>query len=156
MLHGPRCIRDLCREASGLIALLIAFTFDLDQPQRALLTVFIVAQPQSGLVLAKSRHHAIARTGWHWRSHFRGAGGTRFDVPLPCLSRSTASETRLIVETRNPRPTSYTAGRLTSSDSSALANPEGLHRTLRLWATKRDRADPCHSATQRKIRKTPP
>jgi hypothetical protein len=44
------------REASGLIALLVAFTFDLDQPQRALLTVFIVAQPQSGLVLAKRRH----------------------------------------------------------------------------------------------------
>src|SRR5882672_8658390 len=40
--------------ASGLIALLIAFTFNLDQPQWALLTVFIVSQPQSGLVLAKS------------------------------------------------------------------------------------------------------
>jgi uncharacterized membrane protein YccC len=40
--------------ASGLIALLVAFTFNLDQPQWALLTVFIVAQPQSGLVLAKS------------------------------------------------------------------------------------------------------
>jgi uncharacterized membrane protein YccC len=39
--------------ASGLIALLIAFTFNLDQPQWALLTVFIVSQPQSGLVLAK-------------------------------------------------------------------------------------------------------
>src|ERR1700732_4011435 len=40
--------------ASGLIALLVAFTFNLDQPQWALLTVFIVSQPQSGLVLAKS------------------------------------------------------------------------------------------------------
>jgi len=37
--------------ASGLIAPLVAFTFNLDQPQWALLTVFIVAQPQSGRVL---------------------------------------------------------------------------------------------------------
>src|SRR5712671_1473709 len=44
---------------SGLIALLIAFTFNLDQPQWALLTVFIVAQPQSGLVLAKSFYRII-------------------------------------------------------------------------------------------------
>src|ERR1700757_3723383 len=41
--------------ASGLIAFLVAFTFNLDQPYWALLTVFIVSQPQqSGLVLAKS------------------------------------------------------------------------------------------------------
>jgi uncharacterized membrane protein YccC len=45
--------------ASALIALLFAFTFDLDQPQWALLTVFIVAQPQSGLVLAKSFYRII-------------------------------------------------------------------------------------------------
>jgi uncharacterized membrane protein YccC len=45
--------------ASGLIALLVAFTFDLDQPQWALLTVFIVAQPQSGLVFAKSFYRII-------------------------------------------------------------------------------------------------
>src|SRR5690349_1611994 len=45
--------------ASGLLALLIAFTFDLDQPKWALLTVFIVAQPQSGLVLAKSFYRII-------------------------------------------------------------------------------------------------
>jgi uncharacterized membrane protein YccC len=45
--------------ASAIIALLIAFTFDLDQPQWALLTVFIVAQPQSGLVLAKSFYRVI-------------------------------------------------------------------------------------------------
>jgi uncharacterized membrane protein YccC len=45
--------------ASGLIALLVAFTFNLDQPQWALLTVFIVAQPQSGLVLAKSFYRII-------------------------------------------------------------------------------------------------
>src|SRR5262245_20066608 len=47
--------------ASGLIALAIAFAFNLDQPKWALLTVFIVAQPQSGFVLAKS-FHRIAGT----------------------------------------------------------------------------------------------
>jgi len=45
--------------ASGLIALLVAFTFNLDQPYWALLTVFIVSQPQSGLVLAKSFYRII-------------------------------------------------------------------------------------------------
>jgi len=45
--------------ASGLLALLIAFVFNLDQPKWALLTVFIVAQPQSGLVLAKSFYRII-------------------------------------------------------------------------------------------------
>src|ERR1700738_40434 len=46
--------------ASGLVALLVAFTFNLDQPQWALLTVFIVSQPQeSGLVLAKSFYRLI-------------------------------------------------------------------------------------------------
>src|SRR5690349_20168486 len=40
---------------SGLLALLISFTFNLDQPQWTLLTVFIVSQPRrDGLVLAKS------------------------------------------------------------------------------------------------------
>ena len=45
--------------AAGLLALLVAFTFNLDQPKWALLTVFIVAQPQSGLVLAKSFYRII-------------------------------------------------------------------------------------------------
>src|SRR3984957_12752757 len=45
--------------ASGLLALLVAFTFNLDQPKWSLLTVFIVAQPQSGLVLAKSFYRII-------------------------------------------------------------------------------------------------
>jgi uncharacterized membrane protein YccC len=44
---------------SGLLALLVAFAFNLDQPKWALLTVFIVAQPQSGLVLAKSFYRII-------------------------------------------------------------------------------------------------
>jgi uncharacterized membrane protein YccC len=45
---------------SGLIAPLVAFTFNLDQPYWALLTVFIVAQPQqSGQVLAKSFYRII-------------------------------------------------------------------------------------------------
>jgi len=46
--------------ASGLLALLIAFTFNLDQPQWTLLTVFIVSQPrQDGLVFAKSFYRII-------------------------------------------------------------------------------------------------
>src|SRR6267378_1080299 len=45
--------------ASGLLALLVAFTFNLDQPQWVLLTVFIVSQPQSGLVLAKSFYRIV-------------------------------------------------------------------------------------------------
>jgi uncharacterized membrane protein YccC len=42
-----------------LLALLVAFALNLDQPKWALLTVFIVAQPQSGLVLAKSFYRII-------------------------------------------------------------------------------------------------
>jgi len=46
--------------AAGLLALLVAFTFNLDQPYWALLTVFIVSQPQqSGLVLAKSFYRIV-------------------------------------------------------------------------------------------------
>src|SRR3984893_3604685 len=45
--------------ASGLLSVLHLFTFNLDQPQWALLTVFIVSQPQSGLVLAKSFYRII-------------------------------------------------------------------------------------------------
>src|SRR5260221_1766356 len=45
--------------ASGLLALLVAFAFNLDQPKWALLTVFIVAQPQSRLVLANSFYRII-------------------------------------------------------------------------------------------------
>src|SRR3954464_604229 len=46
--------------ASGLIALLVAFIFNLDEPYWALLTVFIVAQPQqSGQVLAKSFYRMV-------------------------------------------------------------------------------------------------
>jgi len=46
--------------AAGLIALLIAFTFNLDQPQWALLTIFIVSQPElSGPVFAKAFYRII-------------------------------------------------------------------------------------------------
>jgi hypothetical protein len=44
---------------SALITLLVAFTFNLDQPQWALLTVLIVSRPQSRLVLAKSFYRLI-------------------------------------------------------------------------------------------------
>lgn len=45
--------------ASSLLALWVAFAFDLDAPKWSLLTVFIVAQPQSGLVLAKSFYRIL-------------------------------------------------------------------------------------------------
>ena len=46
--------------ASALMALLLAFTFNLDQPLWALLTVFIVSQAgQSGPVLAKSFYRVV-------------------------------------------------------------------------------------------------
>src|SRR5882672_7119321 len=60
--------------ASGLLALLVAFTFNLDQPKWALLTVFIVAQPQSGLVLAKSFYRIVGT--------LIGAAGALFLVSL--------------------------------------------------------------------------
>ncbi len=61
--------------ASGLLALLVAFTFNLDQPYWALLTVFIVSQPQKdGLILAKSFYRIIGT--------FIGAGGALVLVAL--------------------------------------------------------------------------
>src|SRR5215831_6686874 len=60
LAEGPSAVVFAAKTmASGLIALLIAFTFNLDQPQWSLLTVFIVAQPQSGLVFAKSYYRII-------------------------------------------------------------------------------------------------
>ena len=54
------CIFAAKTTASALIALLVSFTFNLDEPYWALLTVFIVSQPQqSGQVLAKSFYRMI-------------------------------------------------------------------------------------------------
>jgi len=53
------CIFATKTMASGLLALLVAFAFNLDQPRWALITVFIVARPQSGFVLAKSFYRII-------------------------------------------------------------------------------------------------
>lgn len=39
---------------AGILALYLAFRFELQQPQWALVTVFVVSQPLSGMVLAKS------------------------------------------------------------------------------------------------------
>jgi uncharacterized membrane protein YccC len=44
---------------AGLLALYLAFWLGLDEPRWALLTVYIVSQPESGLVLAKSFHRAL-------------------------------------------------------------------------------------------------
>ncbi len=44
---------------AGLLALFIAFWLGLDEPRWALLTVFIVSQPDSGLVLAKGFYRIL-------------------------------------------------------------------------------------------------
>jgi uncharacterized membrane protein YccC len=44
---------------AGLFALYLAFWLGLDEPRWALLTVYIVSQPESGLVLAKSFYRAL-------------------------------------------------------------------------------------------------
>jgi uncharacterized membrane protein YccC len=44
---------------AGLLALYVAFWLGLDEPRWALLTVYVVSQPESGLVLAKSFHRAL-------------------------------------------------------------------------------------------------
>src|ERR1700754_3853303 len=45
--------------AASLLALYIAFWVSLDDPRWALLTVFVVSQPDSGLVLAKSFYRIL-------------------------------------------------------------------------------------------------
>jgi len=45
--------------ASALLALLVAYTFNLDAPRWSVLCIYIVAQPQSGLVLAKSFYRIV-------------------------------------------------------------------------------------------------
>jgi uncharacterized membrane protein YccC len=44
---------------AAFLALWIAYRFDIDNARSAMLTVFIVAQPQSGLVLAKSFYRIV-------------------------------------------------------------------------------------------------
>ena len=48
--------------ASALLALFISFWLGLDEPYWALLTVFVVAQPDSGLVLAKGFYRLLGTT----------------------------------------------------------------------------------------------
>jgi len=52
--EGPAWIFVFKTLAAALLALWIAFRLGFDSPRSAMLTVFIVAQPQTGLVLAKS------------------------------------------------------------------------------------------------------
>jgi uncharacterized membrane protein YccC len=47
---------------AGLLALFIAFWLGLDQPRWALLTVFVVSQPDSGQVLAKGFYRILGTT----------------------------------------------------------------------------------------------
>ncbi len=44
---------------AGLLALYVAFWLGLDEPRWALMTVYVVAQPEGGLVLAKSFYRAL-------------------------------------------------------------------------------------------------
>src|ERR1700730_19031903 len=44
---------------AGLLALYVSFWLGLDEPRWALLTVYIVSQPESGLVLAKGFYRAL-------------------------------------------------------------------------------------------------
>src|SRR5438876_5636765 len=44
---------------AGLLALFLAFWLGLDEPRWALLTVFVVSQPDSGLVLAKGFYRIL-------------------------------------------------------------------------------------------------
>lgn len=48
---------------AGLLALFLAFWLELDEPRWALLTVFIVSQPDSGLVLAKGFYRILGTIG---------------------------------------------------------------------------------------------
>ncbi|TIU46748.1 MAG: FUSC family protein, partial [Mesorhizobium sp.] len=45
--------------SAGLIALLVAYALKLDHPQWAMMTVFIVAQPVAGMVLAKGFYRLL-------------------------------------------------------------------------------------------------
>ncbi|HJV67313.1 MAG TPA: FUSC family protein [Geomonas sp.] len=51
---GQQHIFVLKTPLAALIAMLIAMRLELDQPRTAMITVFVVMQPQTGLVLAKS------------------------------------------------------------------------------------------------------
>jgi uncharacterized membrane protein YccC len=44
---------------AGLLALYVSFWLGLDEPRWAILTVYVVSQPESGLVLAKSFYRAL-------------------------------------------------------------------------------------------------
>ena len=57
--HGTIWIFAIKTLLAGFLALWLSFRFDFDIPSTALMTVFIVAQPQSGLVLAKSVYRLL-------------------------------------------------------------------------------------------------
>jgi uncharacterized membrane protein YccC len=57
--HGPKWIFVTKTLFAGFMALWISFRFGFDKPATAMMTVFIVAQPQSGLVIAKSFYRLL-------------------------------------------------------------------------------------------------
>jgi hypothetical protein len=52
--------------AAALLALFISFWLGLDEPYWGLLTVFVVAQPDSGLVLAKGFYRLLGTAVDSW------------------------------------------------------------------------------------------
>ncbi|NUU00129.1 FUSC family protein [Herbaspirillum robiniae] len=56
---GPNWIYVFKMVFAGLLALGIGYALDLESPRSALITVFIVMQPQSGMILAKSFYRVI-------------------------------------------------------------------------------------------------
>lgn len=57
--HGPVWIFAFKTLFAAFLALWISFRFGFDKPATAMMTVFIVAQPQSGLVIAKSFYRLL-------------------------------------------------------------------------------------------------
>ena len=47
---------------AGMLALYLSFRLNLEAPSTALVTVFIVAQPQSGLIIAKGFYRLLGTT----------------------------------------------------------------------------------------------
>lgn len=56
---GPNWVYVFKMVFAGLLALGIGYALDLESPRSALITVFIVMQPQSGMILAKSFYRVI-------------------------------------------------------------------------------------------------
>ena len=90
--------------AAALLALFIAFWLGLDDPRWALLTVFVVAQPDSGLVLAKSFYRIIGT-----------AAGVLITVALPPVGASARSAAAGAPTSGRPRRKRRMSARMSSA-----------------------------------------